>query len=127
MNVQDSWKRTDETEIDLADLLKRLCMRWKQILICALASAVLAGGYGYVKNSVKIQDAQTAAETELTEEEAQRHRDLIDHTTQLYWPDDELSNIVWDSLGPYFAGDWTLDHTIDIIQSRATLYVNEQR
>ncbi len=63
----------------------------------------------------------------LTEEEAQRHRDLIDHTTQLYWPDDELSNIVWDSLGPYFAGDWTLDHTIEIIQNRVTLYVNEQR
>ena len=63
----------------------------------------------------------------LTEEESQRHRDLVNHTTLLYWPDDELSNIVWDSLGPYFAGDWTLDHTIDIIQSRATLYVNEQR
>ena len=63
----------------------------------------------------------------LTEEESQRHRDLVNHPTLLYWPDDELSNIVWDSLGPYFAGDWTLDHTIDIIQSRATLYVNEQR
>ena len=63
----------------------------------------------------------------LTEEESQRHRDLVNHTTLLYWPDDELSDIVWDSLGPYFAGDWTLDHTIDIIQSRATLYVNEQR
>ena len=63
----------------------------------------------------------------LTEEESQRHRDLVNHTTLLYWPDDELSGIVWDSLGPYFAGDWTLDHTIDIIQSRATLYVNEQR
>ena len=63
----------------------------------------------------------------LTEEDTQRYEALINHTTQLYWPDDELSGIVWDSLGPYFAGDWTLDHTIDIIQSRATLYVNEQR
>ena len=63
----------------------------------------------------------------LTEEEAQRHRDLIDHTTQLYWPDDELSNIVWDSLGPYFAGDWTLDHTIALLQNRVGLYLNEQK
>ena len=63
----------------------------------------------------------------LTEEDTQRYESLINHTTLLYWPDDELSGIVWDSLGPYFAGDWTLDHTIDIIQSRATLYVNEQR
>lgn len=63
----------------------------------------------------------------LTEEDTQRYEDLINHTTQLYWPDDALSDIVWDSLGPYFAGDWTLEHTIEVLQNRATLYVNEQR
>lgn len=62
-----------------------------------------------------------------TEEDTQRYRDLIDHTTQLYWPDDDLSNIVWEALGPYFAGDWTLDHTIEMVQNRVQLYVDEQR
>lgn len=63
----------------------------------------------------------------LTEEDTQRYTDLIDHTTQLYWPNDDLSNIVWETLGPYFAGDWTLDHTIEMVQNRVQLYVDEQR
>ena len=50
MNKNNDWKKSEEIEIDLADLIKRLCMKWKQILICALAFAVLAGGYGYLKN-----------------------------------------------------------------------------
>lgn len=62
-----------------------------------------------------------------TEEDTQRYRDLIDHTTQLYWPNDDLSNIVWEALGPYFAGDWPLDHTIEMVQNRVQLYVDEQR
>ena len=63
----------------------------------------------------------------LTEEDIQRHRDLIDHTTQLFWPEDELANIVWETLGPYFAGDRTLDDTIALLQNRVGLYLNEQK
>ncbi len=101
MNGQYSWKRTDETEIDLADLLKRLCMRWKQILICALASAVLAGGYGYVKNSVKIQDAQTAAETELTEEEAQKVASALELEKEMRGLESYLDGSVLMHTDPY--------------------------
>ena len=63
----------------------------------------------------------------LTEAELQRHRNLIDHTTQLYWPEDELSNIVWETLGSYFAGDRTLDDMIGLLQNRVGLYLNEQK
>ena len=63
----------------------------------------------------------------LTEKDIQRHRDLIDHTTQLYWPEDELSNIVWETLGSYFAGDRTLDDMIGLLQNRVGLYLNEQK
>ena len=63
----------------------------------------------------------------ITEKGLQRHRDLIDHTTQLYWPEDELSNIVWETLGSYFAGDRTLDDTIGLLQNRVGLYLNEQK
>ena len=62
-----------------------------------------------------------------TEEDSQRHRDLVNHTTQLYWPNDELSNLVWDSIGPYLAGDRSLDDTVALVQNRAQLYVNEMR
>ena len=63
----------------------------------------------------------------VTEEDTQRFKDLVDHTTQLYWPNDELSNIVWESLGAYFAGDRTLDDTVRLIDNRVSLYLNEQK
>ena len=63
----------------------------------------------------------------LSEEDIQRYRDLVDHTTQLYWPEDDLSNIVWETLGPYFAGDRTLDDTIELLNNRVGLYLNEQQ
>ena len=63
----------------------------------------------------------------LTEEDGERFRALIDNTTQLYWPDDELSDIVWEALGPYFAGDRTLDDTLRLLANRVSLYLNEQK
>ena len=35
-------------------------------------------------------------------------------------------HIVKDQCGPYFAGDKTLDETVNLIQRRVSLYVNEQ-
>lgn len=63
----------------------------------------------------------------ITEEDLQRHRELIDHTMQLYWPEDGLSDIVWETLGAYFAGDRTLDDTIRLLENRVGLYLNEQK
>jgi len=62
-----------------------------------------------------------------SEEDIQRYETLINKTTQLYWPDDALSDIVWEALGPYFAGDKTMDETIALVQDRVTLYINEQK
>lgn len=63
----------------------------------------------------------------MTEKDIQRHRDLIDHIIQLYWPEDDLSDIVWETLGPYFAGDRTLDDTIGLLNNRVGLYLHEQQ
>ena len=46
MESQYSWKRTEDTEIDLTDLLYRLCVQWKRIAVCALAFALVFGGAG---------------------------------------------------------------------------------
>lgn len=62
----------------------------------------------------------------LTEADAERHRELVNHTTRLYWPDDELANIVWETLAPYFAGDQSLDDAIRMTDNRVSLYLKEQ-
>ena len=62
-----------------------------------------------------------------TEEDVQRLDTLIEKTTRLYWPDNDLSDIVWDTIGPYLAGDKTMDETIRLLDNRVTLYVNELR
>ena len=63
----------------------------------------------------------------LTEEDTERYKKLIGHTTQLYWPEDELSDIIWETLGPYFAGDKTMDQVINLLQNRVQLYLNEAK
>lgn len=62
-----------------------------------------------------------------TVDHLQRYEALINSTTQIYWPNGELSDIVWEAAGPYFAGDRSLDETVALIQNRVQLYVNENR
>ena len=46
-----------------------------------------------------------------------RFDEVVQNTTQIYWPDDELANIVWECLGPYFAGDRTMEDTVRMLDS----------
>lgn len=41
--------------------------------------------------------------------------------------DKEILDIVTEVAGAYFAGDKSLDETVQLIQNRVTLYVNEQK
>ncbi len=73
MEKQDSWKKTEDIPVNLADLLRRLCMQWKRIAFCALAGALLAGGLGLLraKSSPQKPQAESLEDFELTEEEWQ--------------------------------------------------------
>ncbi len=62
-----------------------------------------------------------------SEEDILRFETLINNTTQIYWPDDALADIVWEALGPYFAGDKPLDDTLQLLDNRVSLYLNEQK
>ena len=62
-----------------------------------------------------------------TEEDAQRLDTIINNTTQIRIPDSSLSDIVWEALGPYFAGDKTMDDTLRLLDNRVSLYLNEQK
>lgn len=60
-----------------------------------------------------------------TEEEVQRYEDFLNSVEKIYLFDNEVYQIVEEAAGAYFAEDKTLDETVDLIQRRATLYVNE--
>ena len=62
-----------------------------------------------------------------TNKDAKDFYTLVDNTTHLYWPENQISEAVWNAIGPYFAGDKTMDEVIDLVQRRVQLYVNEQR
>lgn len=61
------------------------------------------------------------------EDDLQLYEALLNSTTQIYWPDNKLSDVVWESIGPYLAGDKSLEDTIALVQDRVTLYINEQK
>ena len=62
-----------------------------------------------------------------TDKDAKNFYTLVDNTTHLYWPENQISEAVWNAIGPYFSGDKTMDEVIDLVQRRVQLYVNEQR
>lgn len=114
MDRKCSWKRTEEVEIDLLDLLHRLGRQWKRIAACALVSAVLAGAGSYFvsKNGgtdaaeeADVLQSETAAESEpvpLTEEEQKRGAaaawQLAKETAQL---ESYVQNSVRMQIDPY--------------------------
>ena len=51
MDEQYSWKRTEDIDIDLADLVYRFFRHWKQAAACVLLTAVLFAGYGWLRDS----------------------------------------------------------------------------
>lgn len=63
----------------------------------------------------------------MNEEQMQRFVDLINQTTHVVTHEIQLQAIVEEEIKVYFAGQQTLDKTIEIIQDRATKYVNENR
>ena len=50
MNGNQSWKKTEEAGIDLAQLLCRICRKWKYAVALGIACAALACCLLYVKN-----------------------------------------------------------------------------
>lgn len=79
MDGKRSWKKTEETEIDLMDLLYQLCTKWKQIVAFAFVFMVLAGAAGYVRiqKNVGKSDDVMQEETSMTPEEQQTVNDAV--------------------------------------------------
>ncbi len=103
MNEQYSWKRTQEMEIDIADLLRRFCMQWKKAAACALAAAVVLGGLGWLRNrQSRITDVSgIAEEAVLTEPEVQAVTDAVLLQKEIRSLENYLNNSVLMQIDPY--------------------------
>ena len=62
-----------------------------------------------------------------TEEEVERAVDLFNSVDKFGMKSPQIYTIINELCGAYFAGDKTLDETVDLVQRRVTLYVNELR
>lgn len=95
MDRTDSYKKTEDLEIDLIDMVRSFCRKWKQIMACALAGMVLLGGYGYLKNrNADVAEEEVIEETELTDEE----RLGVAEAVQLKKENDEIEEYVENSI-----------------------------
>lgn len=103
MESQYSWKRTEDTEIDLTDLLYRLCVQWKRIAVCALAFALVFGGAGWLKSRGAISESEfiTEEETTLTESEEQAVEDAVRLNREISGLEEYLDNSVLMQLDSY--------------------------
>ncbi len=101
MNRQHSWKKTEEIELNLADLLRQLCIKWKQILVCALIFAIFAGGYGWMKNKDRLNIRETVEDAELTEEELSSVMSAVELHREVRMQEEYLENSVLMKMDPY--------------------------
>ena len=62
----------------------------------------------------------------VTQEECDQLMALYNAIDSYIRRDPSLTAIITETAGAYFAGDKSLDETADLIQNRASLYVNEQ-
>ena len=63
----------------------------------------------------------------LEPEQVQQIRDLIESTTKVADYNQEILNIVSEQAAPYFAGQKSAEEVARLVQSKANIYVNEQR
>ena len=127
MDGQYSWKRTEDIEIDLMDLLHRFLGQWKQILVCALVFAVAGAGFGYVKNrsSTGVSEAVTAEETELTETELQNVKDAAALEAEIRGLEEYLDSSVLMQLDPYHKSRYVMLYSIGHAQRQEIAAITE--
>jgi len=81
-----------------------------------------------VRSTVWNKDTQKTEEIyALTEDQVQQIRELILTTTKVADYDQAILDIVKEQAAPFFAGQKTAEEVAKLVQSKANIYVNEQR
>ncbi len=127
MDKYNSWKKTDEAEIDMTDLLHRLCMRWKQIAVCALAFAVVFGVYGGLKSKGEADEnlSDTAQESVLTVKERQAVDDAVQLRQETAKLEEYLENSILMQLDAYHKTKYIMFYRIDSAKRQELLAITE--
>lgn len=81
----------------------------------------LPKGSYYLSNSDRIEYY------ELSPEQAERIRELISTTTKFASQDSSIYDIVAEQAEAFFQGQKTVDDVVKLIQSKANIYINEQK
>lgn len=115
MDRKYSWKRTEDRETDLAELLASLCGQWKRIAFCALVSAAVLGGYGWNKGREEPDSGvQSTEEIELTEEEEQSVADTLQLAVETRQLEEYLDHSVLMQLDPYHKARYIMLYSVDL-------------
>ena len=81
-----------------------------------------------VRSTMWNKDTQKTEEIyALTEDQVQQIRELILTTTKVADYDQAILDIVKEQAAPFFAGQKTAEEVAKLVQSKANIYVNEQR
>ncbi len=115
MDKCNSWKKTEDFEIDLADLLKKLCRKWKRIAASAAAAALILGGYGWMKDQAAqgLETKEAVQESELTETEEQAVADAVQMEQEIRELEKYLDSSVLMSIDPYHKSKTVMLYSID--------------
>ena len=116
MNQKSSWKKTEEVEINLVDLLQKLFGQWKPILVCAVAFAFLLGGYKYMKDRSAVQtvsSSDTIEEIELTDLEEKNVNAAIELTEEIEGIQEYLDESILMNIDPNHKNRVILLYSID--------------
>lgn len=121
MNENQSWKKTQEVEINLLDLLKKLCKQWKQILVCAVVFACLLGGYRFMKGSGEAQTNGAAVSTEgivLTKDEQKRVDGAVTLSDEIEANQKYMDESILMNIDPYHKDRAVLLYSIEDVSKR---------
>lgn len=113
MDGQYSWKRTDEREISITDLLRGICRKWKQAVICALICTLILGGYGWIRGKDSQAVPDILEDTELTEEEEQAVADAVRLENETRALEMYLEHSVLMQMDPYHKSRVVMLYSID--------------
>ncbi len=113
MNGKDSWKKTDEVQVDLPDLLRSFAARWKQAAACMLVFAILLGGYGWVRQKNARQEPASIKDTKMTKEETKTVEDTVQLAEETEELEDYMRHSVLMKVNPYRRNRTTLLFSVD--------------